>query len=49
MRRWRKKIPDTVLDRRLESLTSFEFSRLTPGLTICGGEAGLVFIVPSVL
>ena len=40
---------EVCLGRRLQSLTALDFSRNTVGLTFCGGESGLVFIVPCTL
>lgn len=42
-------VEKVTFDRRLESLTRVEFSKLTPGLAITGGEAGIVFIIPTSL
>uniref|UniRef100_A0AC34GCQ8 Uncharacterized protein n=1 Tax=Panagrolaimus sp. ES5 TaxID=591445 RepID=A0AC34GCQ8_9BILA len=42
-------VEKVTFDRRLESLTRLEFSKLTPGLAITGGEAGIVFIIPTSL
>uniref|UniRef100_A0A183CI10 Rab-GAP TBC domain-containing protein n=1 Tax=Globodera pallida TaxID=36090 RepID=A0A183CI10_GLOPA len=45
----RKRAPEVCSGRRLESLTLCEFSRSCAGLIYCGGESGLVFLVPSTL
>lgn len=42
-------LPEVCLGRRLESLNCMDFSCLTPALTVCGGEAGLAFIIPCTL
>lgn len=48
MRRMKLKISDVFLDRRLESLTYVDYSHITPCLSISGGEAGLVFLMPCI-
>uniref|UniRef100_A0A914H116 Uncharacterized protein n=1 Tax=Globodera rostochiensis TaxID=31243 RepID=A0A914H116_GLORO len=45
----RRRAPEVCSSRRLESLTLCEFSRSCAGLIYCGGESGLVFLVPSTL
>lgn len=37
------------MDRRLETLTQLDFSLNTPGLSAVGGEAGLIFLIPSAI
>uniref|UniRef100_A0A914NWF8 Uncharacterized protein n=1 Tax=Meloidogyne incognita TaxID=6306 RepID=A0A914NWF8_MELIC len=44
-----RSFPETCVDRRLESLTVIDCSYNTMGLTFCGGDSGLVFIVPCTL
>uniref|UniRef100_A0A1I8BY64 WD_REPEATS_REGION domain-containing protein n=1 Tax=Meloidogyne hapla TaxID=6305 RepID=A0A1I8BY64_MELHA len=44
-----RSFPETCVDRRLESLTVVDCSYNTVGLTFCGGDSGLVFIVPCTL
>ncbi|KAL3114645.1 hypothetical protein niasHT_016276 [Heterodera trifolii] len=45
----RRRAPEVCPGRRLEALTFCEFSRKCVGLTYCGGESGLVFVVPCTL
>uniref|UniRef100_A0A7E4W2S8 RING-type domain-containing protein n=1 Tax=Panagrellus redivivus TaxID=6233 RepID=A0A7E4W2S8_PANRE len=42
-------IDRATFDRRIETLTRVEFSRHSPGVALVGGEAGVVFIVPTSL
>lgn len=43
------RVEKATYNRRLEMLTRIEFSQFSGGLAICGGEAGLVFILPTSL
>lgn len=49
MKKHRYQIPEALLDRRTESLCRVATSALTAGLVAGGGEAGLVFVLPTLL
>lgn len=49
MKKQKNLLPPGLLDRRIESLTCVATSPRTAGLTCSGGEAGLVFITPTLL
>lgn len=42
-------MPEALLDRRTEALTRISSSVVTDGLVATGGEAGLVFLLPTLL
>ena len=49
MKKQRYQAPEALLDRRTESLNRVAASALTAGKVAAGGEAGLVFIMPTQL
>lgn len=49
VKKHRTRVPLVMLDRRLESLTRVALSPHTAGLTCAGGEAGLVFVLTTLL
>uniref|UniRef100_A0AC34RLG7 Uncharacterized protein n=1 Tax=Panagrolaimus sp. JU765 TaxID=591449 RepID=A0AC34RLG7_9BILA len=42
-------VEKATYNRRLELLSRVAFSQFSGGLAICGGEAGIVFILPTSL
>lgn len=49
MKKQRYQVPDALLDRRTESLTRVASSAINAGRVAAGGEAGLIFILPTLL
>ncbi|KAI6183251.1 hypothetical protein M3Y97_00469200 [Aphelenchoides bicaudatus] len=42
-------VPEFILDRRLDALTQIAASKISDGLVATGGEAGFVFLLPTLL